>query len=194
MDYEKYFTDFDKLIDAEINPVVHLNLESQRIAKTEYKAHVKERTRHISKLAFADVPENVTIQMLPSRLVPFAHRMVKAIKHGKLDQLDGLLYSFWAELTSAVLHERQNGILKPVTPSSELERCKEVLAAKEYHSESSKVSSICSRRRANPRRGFSADRNLDPHRHARRHFRRLPLRQGYDAGAPGADVHARARD
>jgi hypothetical protein len=128
------FKDFDEKIDAaEIDRKRTMNRESLRIAETDYRTHPKAGARRIAKLAFADVPEDATIGMLPSRLVRFALRVCEVIERGRLDQIDGLLYSFWAEMSSAVLHERQNGILAPVTPETEIKRNRGALAAKRYN-------------------------------------------------------------
>jgi hypothetical protein len=135
MDFDEISKEHDQLIDAaEIDPARPLNLESRRIAKTDWRAHIKTGARRAAQRAFADVPDPVTISMLPSRLVPFAHRIVEAIKHGKLDQIDTLLYSFWAELSCLVLKERQDGILAPITPESEIKPCRGMLAAKKRNS------------------------------------------------------------
>ena len=90
--------------------------------------------RRIAQRELADVPDDLATQILPSRLDRLTQRAQEAFERGRAEQIDELLNKYAADLRGAVLWERQNGALKPVTPSSELKRCQEVLAAKEYHS------------------------------------------------------------
>jgi hypothetical protein len=88
--------------------------------------------RRIAQRELADVPDDLATQILPSRLDRLTQRAQEAFERGRPEQIDELLNEYAIDLRGAVLWERQNGALKPVTPSSELERCKDVLAAKKY--------------------------------------------------------------
>jgi hypothetical protein len=88
----------------------------------------------IAERELADVPDDLATQILPSRLDRLTQKAHEAFERGHSEQIDELLNKYASDLRGTVLWERQNGALKPVTPSSELKRCQEVLAAKEYHS------------------------------------------------------------
>jgi hypothetical protein len=88
--------------------------------------------RRIAERELADVPDDLAAQILPSRLGRLTQRAREAFDRGHPEQIGELLNEYAADLRGTVLRERQSGALKPVTPSGELERCKEVLAAKKY--------------------------------------------------------------
>jgi hypothetical protein len=136
MDFEPFFKEHDAIIDAAAidSKYVMSRLSQSFASKNEFRDRLKRGARKAARNALDGWPADYVASILGGRTVQFAQRACEVIKRGKLDQIDDMLFSFYAELCSTVVHEWQHGILKPVTPDTEIDRCRGMLAAKKRNS------------------------------------------------------------
>ena len=122
----EHLAQIDELLNAFASELTNAALWEKK------KCELIAVARRIGERELADVPDDLATQILPSRLDRLTQRAQEAFERGRPKQIDELLNKYAADLRGAVLWERQNGALKPVTPSSEIERCRDVLSAKKY--------------------------------------------------------------
>jgi hypothetical protein len=97
------------------------------------RVYVVENAEHRLWRLLGDLAPDLAAQIARSHLDQLLSRVEPMLKLGRYDLLDKPLADFSSGIATAVQWEREHGSLKPVTPSSELDRCKELLSAKAYH-------------------------------------------------------------
>jgi hypothetical protein len=106
MNIEEFFAANESTIET--NPVVWLNKGAKRI---------------VVRILPPDLPPDLRIALLRSRLSALHARGKDAIERGRADLIDGILADFANDVRAALNFERTSGALKIVLAADEVRRC-----------------------------------------------------------------------
>jgi hypothetical protein len=122
----EHLAQIDALLNAFVSELTNAALWEKK------KCELIAVARRIAERELADVPDDLATQILPSRLDRLTQRAQEAFERGHPEQIDKLLNEYAADLRGAVLRERQSGALQPISPDSEIKRCRGQLSDRVY--------------------------------------------------------------
>jgi hypothetical protein len=113
-----------------MNELMNQFKEQLHTVELDPRARWHAGAKRILERELAGIPTEIAMEIAGSLLRELAPRLIQCLLEGQVT--DGWMVHLELEIRNALRYERQHGRLKPVSPTSEVERCMPILAAAGY--------------------------------------------------------------